>query len=589
MVAVLGHRGPDATGIALVGSVGLGHARLSIVDPSPAGSQPMEHPTGRWWLSYNGEVFNHEDLRAELPDHRYRGGSDTETLLHALASWGERAIDRSNGQFAYAALDAAGRRLLLVRDPYGIKPLYLARHGEAILFASEMRALFAAGLPRRPRLDAVAHTFARSWVGGRTTPFEGVSRVLPGTVVSVDLDSLELSERRWHSPTEAVDPERAAALAGLGREQAVDLLEQELRAAVRRRLMADVPVAAMCSGGLDSSLVTAFAREEQPGIRAYTTTVPEQPSVDEGPWAERVARHLGIELRTMPLTPESLCGVLVPAVEHFEYPLVHETALTVALTARAARKDGVKVLLTGESADELFGGYRTLRRREYEELTARGRPLQAGRLWARRLLESRPAAPCAEAADHERETRRAARAAYAHHRGARRRFESALADDLSTVLPHPLNRQDKNAMQDSVETRPPFLDPAVVELALNLPLELRVQPRPKGIVRDLAARHLPRDVAERRKVNPFQFGLAGHLARMARPAFLEQGRLRELLEVPADAWARRIAEAPPYASMQLWTGEIWCRTVLEGRPAAEVESELWLEQPVARTSLALRS
>jgi asparagine synthetase B (glutamine-hydrolysing) len=205
--------------------------------------------------------------------------------------------------------------------------------------------------------------------------------------------------------------------------------------------------------------VTAFAAEERPQMRAYAATVPGNDTMDEGPWAQRVARHVGLELRDAALTPDSLRGSLVPTVGHFEYPLVVESSLIVALAARAAREDGVKVLLTGESADELFAGYRGLRRHEFEDFAAVGRPLAATRIGLRRALRrgresvGGRSAPCAEADRYERDSRAAAWRAYAHHRGARRRFESALADDLSTVLPHPLNRQDKNAMQHSVATR----------------------------------------------------------------------------------------------------------------------------------------
>jgi asparagine synthase (glutamine-hydrolysing) len=444
-----------------------------------------------------------------------------------------------------------------------------------------LRAVLAAGVPRRVRPDAIRQTIARSWVGGRVTPIEGVVRVLPGSVVTIDLDTMAITERRWYRPVDDIDPERARELAGAGRVAAADALETELRAAVRRRLMADVPVATMCSGGLDSSLVTALAGAERPQMAAYAATVPGDGVMDEGPWAERVARHAGVELRSAALTPESLRETLVPTVEHFEYPLVVESSLIVALVAGAARRDGVKVLLTGESADELFAGYRGMRKHEFDDFATVGKPLATTRLEVRRALrrgrEALRSAPCAEADRFERDSRAAAWRAYAHHRGARRRFESALADDLSTVLPHPLNRQDKNAMQHSIETRPPFLDPGVVGLILNLPLEFRVSPEAKGIVRDLARRHLPDDVAARPKRNPASYGLSGHLREHGRPDFLQEGILRDLLEVPADAWRRRIAAAPPYPAMQLWTGEIWCRSVLEGRPRAEVDAELWAD------------
>src|SRR4051812_49220209 len=163
MVAALGHRGPDGSGIEIAGSVGLGHTRLAIVHPGPAGYQPMVHPDGRWSLTFNGEIFNHATLREELPPVDYRGHSDTETLLHALALWGEDAISRCNGLFAFAALDITERRLLLVRDRFGKKPLYVARHDGSLWFASELRALLAAGIPRRPRRAIVEHAAAHGW------------------------------------------------------------------------------------------------------------------------------------------------------------------------------------------------------------------------------------------------------------------------------------------------------------------------------------------------------------------------------------------------------------------------------------------
>src|SRR5207248_1565016 len=203
MAAAIAHRGPDDRGIEILGQVGLVNTRLAIVDPSPVGHQPMSGADGRWWLTYNGEVFNHLELRAQLGPRAWRGGSDTETVLAALEEWGEAAIARCNGLFAWAALDTAGRRLLLVRDRFGVKPLYLARHDGALWFASELRALLAAGVPARPRTDVLAHAVAYGWAEGPRTPLEGIDRVAPGGLVEVDLSTLSLSERRWYDPADA--------------------------------------------------------------------------------------------------------------------------------------------------------------------------------------------------------------------------------------------------------------------------------------------------------------------------------------------------------------------------------------------------
>src|SRR3954447_26533108 len=373
------HRGPHHGGVGIVGDVGLAHRRLSIVDPSPAGHQPME--LGGWWLTYNGEVYNHLELSDELPARSWRGGSDTETLLHALGTWGADAPARCNGLFAFAALDTVARRLLLVRDRWGIKPLYWARHDGALWFASEIRALLAAGVPAAVDGELLRQALFRGWVNGRDTWVAGIHRVLPGTLLSVDVDTLGVSERTWYDPADAV----ARRLAGpLDHPTMLARLEEELRASVRRRLMADVPVGTMCSGGLDSSLVAAFARDEHHDIRAYNAAVTDQPDVDEGPWAERVAEALGIELRTVAMNAQAWRAGLVETALHNEHPLVHESSVPMAMIAALAREDGVKVLLSGEGADELFGGYDWLHRGAERDVAARG-PAR----WLRGLYRAR--------------------------------------------------------------------------------------------------------------------------------------------------------------------------------------------------------
>lgn len=602
MARALAHRGPDDHGIEVAGQVGLVHTRLSIVDPSPAGHQPMELGGGRWWLTYNGEIFNHLELRAELGPGEWRGGSDTETLLRALDAWGEDAIPRANGLYAFAALHTAQRRVLLVRDRFGVKPLYLARHGGALWFASEIGALLAAGVPAAARSDVLAHAVAYGWAGGERTPFAGIDRLAPGTLVEVDVDTLDATERRWYDPADAVDPERMAALAREGRDELAGALEAELRASVRRRLMADVPVGTMCSGGLDSSLVTAFAREEHPRIVAYNAAVVDQPGADEGPWARRVADGLGVPLRTAALDAAAWRAGLVEAVRHNEFPLMHESSVPMAMIAALARADGVKVLLSGEGADELFAGYDFLhgpeyravlppaarRRQRLELVRARADALRrhGGRgLWSglrRRALERSPGLaylpPWAESAAAQAEAvRERARRAYAHHPGPAGELEAGLLGDLSTYLPHLLNRQDKNTMEASIETRVPFLDPAVVALALNLPLTARTQPLRKGVLRDLGARHLPAGVARRAKVG-FGFDVRRYLAPAARPEFLRDGALREALGVARAEWEDLAAAAASHGALRMWSGEIWCRLFLEGQDSATVESALWRDR-----------
>jgi asparagine synthase (glutamine-hydrolysing) len=483
MLLALAHRGPDDSGIEVVENVGLVHARLSIVDPSPAGHQPMAAADGRWWLTYNGEIFNHLELREQLPPARYRGGSDTETLLHALGAWSDDAVPRCNGLYAYAAFDRDRGRVLLVRDRFGVKPLYYATHAGTIWFASEIAALLAAGVPRRPDVPLVRHMVSPGWVNGADTPVQGVRRLLPGRVLTIDCATLGTRERTWYEPAAAVDPGLAEELDSMPRPAQVSRVRDALEASVQRRLMGDAPIGVMCSGGLDSSLISALAVRVRPDIHAFNAAIDDQPDVDEGPWAEAVADALGIELHTVRLTGASWRAGLVEAAVHNEYALVHESSVAMACIARQAHDAGVKVLLSGEGADELFGGYEWLHAEEYRDFEARHRLLEAGARslyrWRQRLgrgpsprgLGCDPREAAADARIAER-----AGLACRHHRGARGRLEAALLTDLNGYLPHLLNRQDKNTMQHSIETRVPFLDPAVVSLAVNLPLETRVEP-----------------------------------------------------------------------------------------------------------------
>jgi asparagine synthase (glutamine-hydrolysing) len=596
MGAALAHRGPDDQGIAVEGSVGLVNRRLAIVDPTPAGHQPMRHGGGRWWLTYNGEVFNHRELRGELEPVPWASHADTESVLEALARWGEGALPRFNGRFGLAALDLDRRRLLLARDRWGVKPLYWARHAGAVWFASEMSALFAAGVPRRALPDVLAHAVVHGWANGEATPLEGIRRVLPGALVSVDLDTLETAERPWFEPAQLVDPERLAALAGESRPAITDMVEGELRRSVARRLMSDVPVGTFLSGGIDSSLVTAFTREEMPGVVAFNASVTDQPAEDEHPFATRVADHLGVELRTVRMSAETWRADFVEAVRHNEYPLMHESSIPMFQIAALARRGGVKVLLSGEGADELFGGYGFLHAGLYRDY------LRANRRWGalarlaidklRRdgplaLLRSRRGAAAAEpppvvppegsasSVAFDREAAERAHAAYASHAPERRALEAELLRELSTYLPHLLNRQDKNTMQASIETRVPFLDPHLAALALCLPLEARMEPTRKGVLRDIADRHLPLEVARRRK-RGFGFDVRSYIEPRARPEFLLDGALRDLLEVDRTRWAEATVPARSSAqALRLWSGEVWCRAVLDGQRPDAVAEALW--------------
>lgn len=597
MAASLAHRGPDEQRIAVDGNVGFANARLEIVAPGAPGRQPMEDRSGQWLITYNGEIFNHVELHEQLPDPDWRG-SDTQTLLDVLASWGESGVERCNGLFAFAALDRARRRVLLVRDRFGKKPLYIARTGGAIWFASEIDTLFAGGVPRRARPDVLHEALRSGFVDGRDTPVQDVERVPPGTLVEIDVDTLAVSERRWFEPGMLVDPAYASDLAGMSRTDLARELEGALRRAVRRRLMADAEVGTMCSGGIDSGLITAYATDDKPDMRAFHASVGNGSASGEERWAEKVAHAFGLELEVAHVSTQAWCAGLVEAVRHYGYPLPNSTSVGIALVSQLAQRAGVRVLLVGEAADELFGGYLRRHRREYEaflptkhRVWRKADEIRGVGTWryARRRLRrttkrasQQQASPpfwaegSALQAAREREARERATAFYGHHPGARGRLEGALLADLEYgPLPQLLNRMDKNTMQHSIETRVPFLDPDLTRLAVNLPLEARTGPQAKGLLRDLAAAQLPRAVARRPKQAGPVVGFAAPLDTATHREFLEDGLLREVLEVPAAAWQSGVASASGNRKLSFWSAEIWCRLFVAGRPADQIADELW--------------
>ena len=583
MTKALAHRGPDSEGIAIAGNVGLAHTRLSIVDPTPAGNQPMWDRSKRWCLAYNGEIYNHRALRSEfLNGFPFRGTSDTETLVELLAKYGPGAVRHLRGMFAYAAIDLQNKRLHISRDAFGIKPMYFAQRADGIVFSSEIRGIQAAGFKLIPKIDALRHALGNGWINGATTVFEGVHRVEQGTTLTVDLTTITISEDEWYHPAMAVDAQWATELQRLTVNQTTDLVETELRRAVREQLMSDVPLGTTCSGGIDSSLVTAFARDELATVHAFNVSIADQPERDEGPWAEAVAQKLNVELHTIKMDAELWLGGLVPAVEHYEYPLTYESSIGLAAIAKTAQEVGVKVLLTGEGADEILGGYPWLNVETAADFRARDSALLKSRRWLSRASKTIKRTPntgalssiSEEATRYHRFTNERCHDAYAHHQGARRQFEGELLGEFRLSLPQILTRGDKNTMQHSVETRVPFLDQELVRLALNMPLEHRIEPLRKNPLAVLADRYLPAGLATRPKF-AFNFDVAGYLQSRAKPEFLDNGVLREILKAHGSQWRDSLDLVPYRETMLLWTAEIWARLFVQGESAENVEKDLF--------------
>lgn len=352
MVAALHHRGPDDSGFHISPGIALGHARLAIRDLSPGGHQPFADPSGRVVVSYNGEIYNDREIRAELEREfgfKFRTSCDTEVIPFGYLAWGERIFERLEGMFAIALWDRDERRLVLARDGIGIKPLYYAEHAGVVRFASEIKGIFVD--PEQPRTispKGLHAFFAMGYVGPHDTTFEGVHQIPPGSVVSYR-DGKRETMRFWQ-------PTRTAEIKNI--EDAAAELEQLWPRVVGDQLISDVPVGVLLSGGIDSTIVAMAANRSGNKLPLFTAAFESQ-SFDETPVARKVAERVDSEIRPVPVELRSDLGeLLVDVVRHYDGQSCDEASLALLLLSREVRRH-VTVALTGDGGDEFFAGYPT--------------------------------------------------------------------------------------------------------------------------------------------------------------------------------------------------------------------------------------
>jgi asparagine synthase (glutamine-hydrolysing) len=360
MGASLRHRGPDAEGIhldvAAVPMVGLVHRRLSIIDLSSVADQPLPNEDGSIQAMLNGEIYNFQELRRHLVDrHRFRSRGDTEVLVHGYEEWGDQLISRLDGMFALALWDASRRRLLLARDPFGKKPLYYAHDGRRLVFASEVKALLAAGVPAEMAGENLGEYLAFGYVPTPRTLFRGIHRLEPASLLIADSRGLQASRAYW----DLRFPEQGSE-AKVQAQAAAERVRELLTDAVRKRLLADVPLGILLSGGVDSSAIAALAVRLKGGsVKTFTVGFEGNASFDERPHAALVARHLGTEHFDAVVRPEA-AGLLETLLDHHDEPFGDSSALPTYLVAREARRQ-VTVALNGDGGDETFAGYERFR------------------------------------------------------------------------------------------------------------------------------------------------------------------------------------------------------------------------------------
>jgi len=538
MVSAIRHRGPDGTGFRVEPGVGLGHARLSIIDLE-GGAQPVHNEDGTVWIVYNGEVFNYIELRRMLEQrgHRFYTNTDTEVIVHLYEERGDDFVQELNGQFAFALWDRPRRRLLLVRDRAGILPLYYTRTPEGVLFASEVKALLASGrVTASLDPNGLDETFTFWAPLAPRTMFKGVAQVCPGEIVVLQGDRLERRTYwRWEFPD-----------AGSHRTAPQGQLESELRElltdATNIRLRADVPVGAYLSGGLDSSSLVALLNRTVPeSLRTFSIGF-EDVGLDETEHQQQMVAHLRTANARIQCSLGDIAATFPDTIRHAESPVLRTAPAPMRLLSGLVRRSGVKVVLTGEGADEVLGGYDIFKEAKVRQFWARNpaslwRPALLKRLYPYLDLTSATSAaylkeffgvgldrPDDPFFSHLPRWMTTAQCKLFLSEDLRRQIEGSAVERFRDALPagierwHPFNRAeyveartllpsyllssqgDRMLMANSVEGRFPFLDHRLIAFAnaLHPRYKMRVL-REKHLLREAMRADLPPSILQRHK------------------------------------------------------------------------------------------
>ena len=546
MTRALTHRGPDDEGFFDDEGITLGFRRLAVIDLE-TGQQPIVDPERQLAIVLNGEIYNFRELREELRQkgHRFHTRGDVEVVLRLWAEEGPGCLDRLNGMFALAVWDGEQRTLFLARDRFGIKPLYLCREDGELAFASELRALRAGGFPAAPRLDEVQlrRYLAHGYLAPDAAPLTGVRSLPPASILAVNADGGETLTTYWRPPQAGEDAAVPAEIA--------EMLHTELASAVDRQLVADVPVGVFLSGGLDSSTLCALARNGVSGpLRTFSVGFEGPGAVSELPYAREMAAFLGSDHHELMMDPATVAGDLGRILDGLDAPLADPTTIPTWYMSQLAR-ERVTVALSGEGADEIFGGYA---RQRYDvgldRLGAAGRRLLpivlrlAGRRPSDRLRRRLRMTQGLErqldwgrilSADEIDDmavgfsiSEEAMLSSYTELAARWSEFAACdpvngrLAADRETFLPGDLlPKVDRMSMAHSLEVRVPYLDNEVVDLVLPLPGRLKQSlRRDKILLREAAADLLPPSAAARSK-RGFEVPIGAWLRGPLRPAMFD--------------------------------------------------------------------
>ncbi len=552
MSAEVAHRGPDGVGRWIEGPVGLGHRRLSIIDLEQ-GQQPMKSSTGRSVISYNGEIYNYRELREGLEREGYgfRTDSDTEVLLALYEHHGTDSFTRLSGMFAFAIWDRTLQRLVLARDRYGIKPLYYTQQDGRILFGSRIKALRSvASSVGEVDAAAVNAYFLRQYIGGETTIFSGVKRVLPGQIV--EMADSNVVTRYFHVPAPVAPTLRSRPSDRIS-------LERALLSAMRRHLVSDVPIGLFLSGGIDSTLLLSLASEVGDEVPdTFTVDFGTDSSSTDAAYARLASDRFGSRHHEIHVGIDECLETLPEIIEHLDQPLADYACLPTLVMSRFARKS-LKVVLGGEGADEVFGGYKRYRRSLIAETawpwsgpSPRWVPPPLFRDRERRGLLGDAFIPGPDL-DSEKRIRRDLETFRSE--GA---INSVLRTDMRSWLPdNLLAKVDGMSMMTSLEARVPYLDPEVVDAAFRFQGREKVGFGDlKKLLRDVAGDRVPGEILTRPKSGftvPVNRWFQGRLADTYREMVLGGTAVRSWLNVDV---ARDLLESHQKAGrsgLALWS------------------------------------
>lgn len=549
MMRAVVHRGPDGFGDWHDGRVAFGHRRLSIIDLTDCARQPMLTPDGQGVLTYNGEVYNFRPLRAALEREgvTFRTASDTEVVLQALHHWGvAHAVPRFDGMFAFAYLDRRSGALWLARDRLGIKPLSVAETPDRIVFGSEDKQLIGcAGVDRGVDTREIILRQAGQQRDNESSLFSGIERLLPGYLWRIDDSGVEKT-RYWHV-LDALDARRIVTERASDAERAATL-ERLLEESVAMHCISDAALATACSGGVDSGLVTALAGRILPRTRGYVV----DPLIghSEAQAAERTGRRVGVEIRRVPVDRETFLRLWPRMVWHLESDGWHGSLMAMLALTDQCRADGVKVLLAGEGADELFGGYFWQRSslKRWRSMVWPATMFQSRRSVARHRAAAR-LSPFVKSGGHANGRNAAMRsldpavnllqtdlfdALEPVGSLTDRAYLGACLFDMYSHMQDLLHRHDRLSMASSVELRVPFIENALIDFALHLPRRQKLRRNTaKWLLKQVALRHLPRENVTAPKIG---FGMS-HAFSDGSEELLRDGLLRDVLR-----WDRKSLE-----------------------------------------------